>query len=203
MWRNVSARHVVRRSRRAALTSLVLLPRISVWSTPSGHERLNRSNFPLAANSELLSPAESSDENTEPTCCPAATCTVRGTRRSSFQVTPCPPDSRSMRRLVTMPVWLGSVLVISTSLRALNVVAPSSTIRWKVGAPDLPSWVIASGFSPSTEITTTRVTWFSATTAVRGSGGGAAGAGAAAISTETSAVASAEGRTRMGQQVTG
>ena len=170
-----------------------------------GQERENRSNFPLAANSELLSPAEFSDENTEPTRCPAATCTVRGTTRSSFQLTPCPPNTRSMRRLVTMPVWLGSVLVISTSLRALNVVAPSATIRWSVGAPDLPSWVIASGFSPSTEITTTRVIWSSAaaTSAVRGSGGGAAGAGAAQRSTETRAAESAGGRTRMGQQATG
>ena len=114
-------------------------------------------NFGLAANIALPSPAAFSDENTEPTWCPAAVCTVRGRRRSSFQMTPCPPRVRSTRRLVTMPVWLGKVRVISTSLRALNVVAPSATSRWKVGAFASPSRVIAPGLRPSTEITTTRV----------------------------------------------
>ena len=39
---------------------------------------------------------------------------------SSFQVTPWPPASASIRRPVSMPVWLGSVTVCSTSVRALS-----------------------------------------------------------------------------------
>ena len=61
----------------------------------------------------------------------------------------------SMRRPVTMPVWLGSVSVCSTSARALSVEAPWRMRRCSVGVPSRPSLLIAVGFSPSREITTT------------------------------------------------
>jgi hypothetical protein len=91
----------------------------------SGHERCHRLNFVFAANSAVEPPAASTAVKTEATSCPAAACTVLGVGRSSFQVTPWPPVAASMRRPVTMPVWLGSVTVISRSVRALVVDAPA------------------------------------------------------------------------------
>ncbi len=161
---------------------------------PPGHDRVKSENFVLAANIALRSPTLASDENTEPTGWPAAACTVRGTNRSSFQVTPCPPAVLSTRRLVTMPVWLGSVRVSSTSLRALSVKAPSCISRWNVGVPASPSRSIASGLSPSTEIATTRVM-----SAARRSTGGEAVAGAEPRTTATRAAPSAVRRRGMAE----
>ncbi len=74
---------------------------------------------------------------------------------------PWPPDRASIRRPVSMLVWLGSVRVCSRTVRAFSVTAPSR-IRWKFGAPDAPSVRIALGFKPSTEMATTRLTGSSA-----------------------------------------
>ena len=82
----------------------------------------------------------------------------RGSRRSSFHVTAWPLRSFSMRRPVTMPVWLGRVSVCSTSARAFNVEAPWRMSRCSVGVPSRPSRVIAVGLRPSSEMTTT---WWS------------------------------------------
>ena len=46
--------------------------------------------------------------------------------------------ARSIRRPVTMLVWLGRVFVCSTWARALRVNAPSAISRWKAGVPRAP-----------------------------------------------------------------
>src|SRR3954452_293512 len=61
-----------------------------------------------------------------------------------------------------MAVWLGSVRVCPHSVRALKVHAPSRISRWKAGAPERPSRLIARGLRPSTEIAST---WFTASSA--------------------------------------
>ena len=165
---------------------------------PSGQDRLKSENLVFAANSALSSPAARSEVNTEETGWPAAACTVRGTRRSSSQVTPCPPSARSTRRPVTMLVWLGSVTVISTSVRALSVDAPSAISRCSVGVPVAPSCVIAPEASPSTEITTTRVISPAEARAASAPGGVAAGAGEALSTRDTRATESAGRRTGRG-----
>ena len=62
-------------------------------------------------------------------------------------------------------VWLGSVRVRSTTVRAFSVDAPCAISRWKVGAPAGPSWVIASGLRPSTD------TWITCSMLSGGGGG--------------------------------
>ena len=91
MCRNVSARVVVRQVAPGRLDQLGVVAADDGAVDAVGQERWNSENFVLVANIAVLSPAPSSDENTEPTGCPAAACTVRGTSRSSSQVTPCPP----------------------------------------------------------------------------------------------------------------
>ena len=127
-------------------------------SIAAPQDRSNRENFVLLANSAVLRLALCTTRKTDETSCPAACCTVRGRSRSSFQVTPWPPSEATIRRPVTMPVWLGSVTVISRSVRALRVEAPRAIRRWSVGVPARPSWVMAEDLSPSIETASTRVT---------------------------------------------
>ena len=86
-----------------------------------------------------MPPAALTDVKTDSMRFPAAACTVEGRRRSSFQVTPWPPVEAAMRRPVTIPVWLGSVIVSSCSVRALSVEAPSAMSSWRFGVPSTPS----------------------------------------------------------------
>jgi hypothetical protein len=109
----------------SAVTSRLLSRLIVVRSMASGHERFQRLNFVFEAKSAAEPPAASTAVKTDATSCPAASWTVGGVSRSSFQVTPWPPVAASMRRPVTMPVWLGSVTVISRSVRAFMVDAPA------------------------------------------------------------------------------
>ena len=121
----------------------------------SGQLRFHRENLVLLAKRAVEPPAALTCVKTDSTRCPAAAWTVAGRRRSSFQVTPWPPVAASMRRPVTIPVWLGRVMVSSCSVRALSVDAPESmrSCRWGVRAgPSLPR---ASVLSPSTEMATT------------------------------------------------
>jgi len=121
-----------------------------------GQERSKSSNFSLVVKSALSPPASSTMEKTEATSSStAARCTVVS-GRSSFQVTPCPPASASMRRPVSIPVWLGRVTFFSWAVRALSVLAPSPISRCSVGARSAPSRRIAAVLSPSTEIASTR-----------------------------------------------
>ena len=71
-------------------------------------------------------------------------------------------------RPVMTDVWLGSVRVRSTTVRAFSVDAPCAMSRWKAGAPAGPSWVIASGLRPSTD------TWITCSMLSGGGGGGPA-----------------------------
>ena len=91
-----------------------------------GHSR----NLVLAAKRALDPPASCTAVKTDSTSCPAAAWTVLGRSRLSFQSTPWPPMAASIRRPVTIPVWLGKVTVISCSVRALRVAAPLS-MKWK------------------------------------------------------------------------
>ena len=136
-----------------------------------GQLRFQRENLVLLAKRAVEPPAAVTWVKTDSTRCPAAAWTVAGRRRSSFQVTPWPPVAASMRRPVTIPVWLGRVMVSSCSVRALSVDAPESmrSCRWGVRAgPSLPR---ASVLSPSTEMATTESMALSAETrGVLGSG---------------------------------
>ncbi len=67
----------------------------------------------MVAKSAVSRPVAWTVVNTDSTGPPAALCTVGGTRRSSFQVTPWPPADRAIWRPVTMLVWFGSVTVSS------------------------------------------------------------------------------------------
>ena len=146
------------RSLRVIRARSELSKRIRYLSMPASQERSNRENFVLLANSAVPRFALCTTRKTDETSWPAACCTVRGRSRSSFQVTPCPPREAVIRRPVTMPVWLGSVTVISRSVRALRVEAPWAIRRCSVGVPARPSWVIADDLSPSIETARTRVT---------------------------------------------
>ena len=86
---------------------------ISYRSTAEGQDRLHSENFVLVAKSAVPRPVAWTEVNTDSTGPPAALCTVSGTRRSSFQVTPWPPAAWAIWRPVTMLVWFGSVTVRS------------------------------------------------------------------------------------------
>ena len=75
---------------------------------------------------------------------------------SLLKLTPVPPAETATRCPVIMPAWFGRVIVLSMSVRALSVNAPSRIRRCMLGAPSSPTRAIASGRSPSMEIT---ITW--------------------------------------------
>ena len=138
-WTKRKARSRRCRSRRTVRVRTVLSSRIRVVSMLSGQLRFHRVNLVLLAKSAVEPPASWTEVKTDSTRFPAAAWTVEGRRRSSFQVTPCPPVAASIRRPVTMPVWLGSVMVSSRSVRALRVEAPASMRAWRFGVPLRPS----------------------------------------------------------------
>ena len=156
-WTKRRARSWSRRSRRTerARQRVVELDAGGVDARAASCASRGRTSV-LLAKRAVEPPAALTCVKTDSTRCPAAAWTVAGRRRSSFQVTPWPPVAASMRRPVTMPVWLGRVMVSSCSVRALSVDAPESHEVGAGGAcragPSLPR---ASVLSPSTEIATT------------------------------------------------
>jgi hypothetical protein len=109
----------------------------------AGHERSNSRSFSLEAKRPVSRSPEWTARNTELTSWPAASLTVAGSVRSSFQYTPCPFGSASTRRPVTIVVWLGNVQVSSRTVRALRVDAPSFISRCNVGVRSGPASAIA------------------------------------------------------------
>jgi hypothetical protein len=126
-----------------------------VVSMLSGQLRFQRENLVLLAKSAVDPPAAATWVKTDSTRSPAAAWTVDGRRRSSFHVTPCPPVRAAIRRPVTIPVWLGRVIVCSCSVRALRVEAPDAIRSCRWGVRLGPSLRSASVLRPSTEIATT------------------------------------------------
>ena len=148
----------------------------------SSQERSRNSNFVLVANRPVRIPASCTTSNTLGTYSPAESCTV--VPGSRLKVTPVPPGTAT-RRLVTIDVWLGSVSVFSTTVRALRVDAPCRASRVRAGSSAGLSNDSARGLRPSIEMAITCRTV--GPRAAAGSAAGAVAVGATARPTSSNA----------------